>query len=722
VQTVPKIPLSALDVTIFEYTFANVTSIGRTYFTDLAKYTGETGESVVSMAATQVVINNQIQQTYANLNSTLSSAVASGLMLKTLQYYNGFLGGSAEMNNITELRYPVTSYQVSNGTGVPTNAPSVSPTVNPTTTPPYQVVPIIKSVNASASSSTVVSVTVSLTSSIDNPGTVSCNALSSSSPLVDTGILKISPFFATYTSVQSPVTFSITGLSPLKSVSIYCVVVTRYGYSSVLSDVQNTRADITTPCCYSVQFVTAPSDVYAYGYITRYQGSTANIFSYSLSNVPVSTISVVPFIFQDIEETVQVTSIQAVPKYLDFSSQAGGKLSGQFYLSSTSAELSGTFYVKLMVEGPGQDQYYDSVAVPVGIQADNQPDIPPTPSSCRFSDTGSFAILTFDRATNLAGISMSSWSCDRLLLIDGVSSATCSWVNSSSIKIVSSQLQLNGPVTVMGGLLKVSCTSNCDNEVLAGSKSLKITGPYNPLLPGIVFKAPSTVSIDSGLAIDATATTGSGGRNWKDLIWFVTDSEENDDVNGQLAEFLNNQTDISKRIVIPPRLLTSTIFTITLSATNFLDGVDSESFAVSVVDNPCLPTVLIKGSSVITTAVSSELAVVASASLPDGGSKCPGASLVYTWAVSKDGKLMDIKSSSASSLKFLAAKYAFKPLLTYTVTVTVRVDKTDSGNSAATASASVSVFVSQGALVAAIKGTLYFTAQHNSMCLLLAVL
>jgi hypothetical protein len=698
-QTVPKIPLSALNETIFEYTFADVTNIGRNYFANLSKYTSDNGESVVSMTATKVVINYQILQTYADLNSTLSAAVSSGLLLKTLQYYNGLFGGSAEMSSITELGFPVVSYQVTNGTGGPTNAPIVSPM--PTTTPPYQVVPFIKSVNASALTSTVVSVTVSLTSSFDNPGTVSCNALSSQPG--DTGILKISPFFATYTSVLTPVTFDITGLTPLKTVSIYCVVVTRYGYSSALSDVLKTKAIALTPCCYSVQLVTAPSDVYVFGYVARYQGSTANIFSYLLSNVPRATISVVPVIYEDFDETVPRTDIQVVPKYLNFSSGAAGKLSGQFFLMSTVASTSGTVYVRLMVEGPGQYDYFDSDAVPVGIQAANQPDIPPTPSFCRFSDTGSFAVLTFDRATNLAGITSNSWTCDRLLVIDGVSTATCSWINSSSIKIVSSQLQLNGLVTVMGGLLKVSCTSNCNNEVLAGSNDIRIIGPYNPLLPSIVFKAPSTVSIDSGLAIDATATTGSGGRNWKELIWFVTDSEENDDVNGQLAEYLNNQADISKRIVVPSSLLTSTTFTITLSATNFLDGVDSESFAVAVVDNPCLPTVLIKGPGVITSAVSSELTVVASASLPDGGSKCPGASLDYSWAVYQDGELTSIKSSSASSSKFLAVKYAFSALLTYTVTVTVKV-VTSAGGSGASATASVSLFVSEGALVASIKG------------------
>jgi hypothetical protein len=699
-QKVWNIAPSDLNTTIFQFVFANITSIPVGSFDFASAYAVNTTVSAVELIAAQNIIYNQITYRAGNFTATVAAAANSGKLFRTLKYYLSVFGTAGAMTEIRSLPAPVTSYKNISHTGVPSLPPTRSPTSAPSQFPPYQVVPVISKVTATAISKSTVTLSIVMKSSIDNPGTVYCNYLSNAP--VDVGILKISPYFSAYSTVASTVSVSVGGLPPLATLTFYCMVQTAYGYSSSITNVLgNGTATATTSCCFAIAFSSAPPSVY--GYAKKYSaGSTTNIFSYQLSNVPRATVTVTPLIYTTGRQRV-TSGINTVPASLTFTTSSTGKLGGQFYLNSTQS-FSGQYGVYLNVTGSGFKDYGTVVYTTVNVLSATAPAQPPKPLLCIFSNDGTYVTLSFHGPTDLGGITSTTWSCSKFLTFTGVYSAVCSWINSTTVKIVSSNIQIGDQVTILGLVLKAACSAgtDCSANYFAVQSFITVQSPYNPLTPAIVFKVPSKVSLKMNLVIDVSSTTGSGGRDWTSIYWFATSSSGDDDINGQLAEYLNDQS-ISQRIVVPKFLLANT-YTITLTVTNFLGVSDTETVLVTVADDPCIATVSIKAASSLTYSVDSDVTIVGGASLPNGGLDCPDATLSYGWSVAyADGTAVGVTSTSVTPSKFFAARYSFTALYTYTITLTV--STVQSGAVVDSATGQVSLFVSAGAVVASIAGS-----------------
>jgi hypothetical protein len=689
-----------LNATIFIRVFSNITGIPVTAFDSTSAYSINETSSAIKLIAAQNVVYNQIAYRGGNFSATVAAAAGSGKLLRTLKYYVAKYAVTGPMSTINSLPAPRTSYKTANHTGVPSVAPTRSPTATPTSVRPFQVIPVITKVKVTSVSTSTVTLQIAMISSIDNPGTIFCNTLSAAP--VDVGILKVSPYSSSYTTVASTVSVSVGGLTPLSTLTFYCMVLTTYGYSSSITNVLgNGTATATTSCCYAITFSSAPPSVY--GYAKKYSaGSTTNIFSYQLSNVPRATVTVTPLIYTT--ERQRVTSgINTVPASLTFTTSSAGKLSGQFYLNSTQS-FSGQYGVYLNVTGSGFRDYGTVVYTTVKVLAATAPAQPPKPLLCIFSNDGTYVTLSFHGPTDLGGITSTTWSCSKFLTFTGVYSAVCSWINSTTVKIVSSNIQIGDQVTILGLVLKAACSAgtDCSANYFAVQSFITVQSPYNPLTPAIVFKVPSKVSLKMNLVIDVSSTTGSGGREWASIYWFATSSSGDDDINGQLAEYLNDQS-ISQRIVVPKFLLANT-YTITLTVTNFLGVSDTETVLVTVADDPCIATVSIKAASSLTYSVDSDVTIVGGASLPNGGLDCPDATLSYGWSVAyADGTAVGVTSTSVTPSKFFAARYSFTALYTYTITLTV--STVQSGAVVDSATGQVSLFVSAGAVVASIAGS-----------------
>jgi hypothetical protein len=689
-----------LNATIFIRVFSNITGIPVTAFDSTSAYSINETSSAIKLIAAQNVVYNQIAYRGGNFSATVAAAAGSGKLLRTLKYYVAKYAVTGPMSTINSLPAPRTSYKTANHTGVPSVAPTRSPTATPTSVRPFQVIPVITKVKVTSVSTSTVTLLVAMISSIDNPGTIFCNTLSAAP--VDVGILKVSPYSSSYTTVASTVSVSVGGLAPLSTLTFYCMVLTTYGYSSSITNVLgNGTATATTSCCYAITFSSAPPSVY--GYAKKYSaGSTTNIFSYQLSNVPRATVTVTPLIYTT--ERQRVTSgINTVPASLTFTTSSAGKLSGQFYLNSTQS-FSGQYGVYLNVTGSGFKDYGTVVYTTVNVLSATAPAQPPKPLLCIFSNDGTYVTLSFDGPTDLGGITSTTWSCSKFLSFTGAYSAVCSWVNSTTVKIVSSNIQIGDQVTILGLVLKARCSAgtDCGANYFAVQSFITVQAPFNPLTPVIVLKVPAKVSLQSNLVIDPSTTTGSGGRNWASIYWSVTSNTGDDDINGEFAEYLNNQADISRRIIVPKFLLVNS-YSITLTVTNFLEVSDTRTVLVSVTDDPCLPTVTIKGASSLTYSVDSDVTIVGGALLPNNGLECPGAIFTYIWSVaSADGSAIGVRSTSVTPYKFFAPAYSFNSSYTYTITLTVNV--TQSGKYKAAATTQASLFVSTGAVVASIAG------------------
>jgi hypothetical protein len=694
-QAVGNVTVATLNTTAFVFAYANVTGIPSSNFIYQSKFLrgGDNNSVTVMLVAGQRIAAGQIAYRFGNFSAAIIYATQSGNLLNVLRYYSAQLH-IGSMNNISTLAIPELSYSVQDFTGTPTAVPVSVPTATPTIAS-YTVVPAISRMTATAVTKNSVTLMVLLSSSIDNAGTVSCSALST--PPGDVGILKVSPYLSTYSTVASAVYVLVSGLTPLTNQTFYCAVVTTYGYVSSVASVLSVTAKATTACCYSIVLSAAPTSVY--GDATKYSaGSTSNVFVFQLSSVPKNSVTISPLVYSN------SLSLAVLPANLTFTSKSGGKLTGQFYVNGNSSN-SGLFNVILNVSGPDIHHYSPPATIAIDIMASNSPSLPPNPSLCIFDDSGTFVSLTFDRATDLGSISASTWTCSKLLTFPGVYSATCSWVNSSALKIVSSQLNVTGSVKINPSVLKAACSpgTDCGANYYAGASYITVQGPYNPLTPVIVFKVPSKVSLITSLIIDVSATTGHGGRDWASIYWSVASTVENDDVNGLFAEYLNNQTSLGQRIIVP-QILDVGVYTVSLTVTNFLGGVDSESVVITAVDDGCLPTVSFKGSSSLTSSLDSALTILGSASLPSGGIDCVGAVLSYTWSVALSAgiTLNSIKSQSATPSKFYVPAYTFNS--SYSYLVTLNVTTFVSGVKRSASSSQASLFVTAGAVVASIAG------------------
>ena len=77
-------------------------------------------------------------------------------------------------------------------------------------------------------------------------------------------------------------------------------------------------------------------------------------------------------------------------------------------------------------------------------------------------------------------------------------------------------------ITVHAGVLKAYCAyTDCSCWPLINASSTVLRVPDTPLLPAAVFVAPERVGSCSDITIDATASTGGGGRGWTSATWSV---------------------------------------------------------------------------------------------------------------------------------------------------------------------------------------------------------
>jgi hypothetical protein len=589
--------------------------------------------------------------------------------------------------------------------------PSAVPTTASPTAASYSVVPELY-FWAFGNSTNITVQTTKMVASTDSSGTIYCNAFSSI--ISDPNTLKLSPFFAAFSSVHENITLTMTELAAFSKWHVYCAVVTKYNYVSSLEDVLSHAVTVNTTCCYSIQYTSSPSAVY--GDTSKYSlGSTSNVFAFALSYQPRQYVSVQAILLYGNGSVVKSTNLAVFPTApFIFRSSSKGQLSGLFYLSGLTT-LNGTYLLSLNVSGPSDNEYYPAEVVTVEVLASTQPDSAPKVKSCRLSSSGASAILLFDKETNLASQLASNWPCSSIFNFSAVASASCSWVNSSAVRISSTNLNVGQSITLLGQVLRAACgaTASCENYVYSSSQSVLVQYPFTSIIPAIVFNMPTEISNQSSLVVDATGTTGCGGRAWKTILWNITNSQGADNslyYTTSIQSLLNGYKDISRRIVVPYTLKPS-VYIFSLTVTNFLGQTSSRAAVVSVTGNRYVPTVQIRGSNSIQLVASNSLSVLALASLnPSVVSET--VQLKYHWAISKSGTMLAYNSTSSSPTKFVLSAYSLAAGTTYILTLTVQT--LVAGRVAGSSYTTASVYVASGPVVVTISGLFDLLKRPNS--------
>ena len=282
---------------------------------------------------------------------------------------------------------------------------------------------------------------------------------------------------------------------------------------------------------------------------------------------------------------------------------------------------------------------------------------PPNVLSARFTSTGENILVDLDAASDMAGeLAGENFLCAELLDFADVDTAVCSWVGATQISAeVSNALNFvpGEIVTLRAQTTMLACDDDrCECRVLNDASSVA-SAPPDPL-PDVqpVFEAPDAIAVceAGGLAVDASPSTGSGGRDWTRLVWSVNatgtpELRAEAKVNGSWAnatEALQSMrhraaTDLSSEFTAEKIELLALVIggfdTLVLSLVleNFLGSTKTESVEVAL-STRSIPSVLIVGGAKRTARIGDALTVEASglASGCDGRSMAQRA-VDYAW-------------------------------------------------------------------------------------------
>ena len=405
----------------------------------------------------------------------------------------------------------------------------------------------------------------------------------------------------------------------------------------------------------------------------------------------------------------------------------------QHMRSSLQPLPPGIYSYRVILSGPSAVEYfvqystasYGSISSSVSFATNSflvlsSSQEPPSPrlQTALFSDDGSCITISFDSNTNRGNI-QGSFPCGVMFNFPCSALSLCRWSDSKSVIAVGAAG--GGSCAVPTDLLqlaphaaiKAACplTANamsiqsayCPLQSLwknaSTVESVSILGPVNLLAPKVAVSAPSAIGACDNLTLDATSSSGSGGRPWRFASVTVEDSSGSLHVSA-LQSFLSHDPRTillsSPPRPVPSHLLThGSIYTFQVKLCNFLGACGSTFRSVAAVSFP-VPRLSLLGEPVRTVSKSVMLSVDSSVTLSACSS--PLTTISYSWGISfANGSVSSIglKSISRDPSKFILPAYSLQAGASYTVTLTL------SGTSA-----SVGIIVAAGNVQSMISGGL----------------
>eukprot|EP01036_Dinobryon_divergens_P033412 gene33412-43190_t len=375
---------------------------------------------------------------------------------------------------------------------------------------------------------------------------------------------------------------TITGLSALTEYKVFCYVSKQFAVSKI-SEVLRTAQAINTTCCKTITVSRSASSISS-------SQSVVNFLSFAMSALPSDAV------------TVQVVSNSSLVSFSPrrFSVVRDSGSAAQPLRSSLQALPPGTYSYQIVLSGPSAQEYvvkYSSVFSESSSSMDSflvlsSSQEPPTPrlQTAVFSDDGSSITISFDSNTDRGNI-QGSFSCGVMLTFPCSAASLCRWMDSKSVIAVgaaggrscavpSNLLSLAPHAAIKAACrLSTSCPSHSLWKNASTAVSVSIMAPLNPLTPTVVVFAPTAIGACDNLTLDATSSSGSGGRPWSVVSITVVSTFGSLHVSA-LQSFLS-QDPRSILLSSPPRavprhLLTQgSIYTFEVKLCNFLGACGS---------------------------------------------------------------------------------------------------------------------------------------------------
>jgi len=378
---------------------------------------------------------------------------------------------------------------------------------------------------------------------------------------------------------------------------------------------------------------------------------------------------------------------------------------GSFIISNSP---TGRYAIRLNISGPSASEYILSSEWNVTVLGDN--DYPtPAISSAKLSDSGSSIVITFDTDTNRANIVDLNFPCALIFFFRGVHSTYCNWISSAIVKADFNPSNISDSLFPMPGdevglkacnLTSVLCSgsSACPQiKVALEVEGTRVLPPDHPIRPTVLLNVPGSLSTCDSLLVDASMSTGAGGRRWLSVKWdaemFALD--RNEPATTLLEILKRSGDDISKSITIPG--LQAAKYILSLTVTNQFGQSNSQSVYFEVVDqsSSLLLTFSILSPSIVVMTPKDALRLYASIT----PSLCAKNNIAtgYAWRV-LDSTFIPVINSNRSSDKTIFAldPFSLRPQTIYTVEFTV--------TSSESYTQSVAVHVLDGDVVIVITG------------------
>eukprot|EP01034_Spumella_vulgaris_P025547 gene25547-32017_t len=281
--------------------------------------------------------------------------------------------------------------------------------------------------------------------------------------------------------------------------------------------------------------------------------------------------------------------------------------------------------------------------------------MPPTLLSATFALSGLQVYVQFDSATNMP-FNASSFPCAQLMAFNGAKLATCAWISNSQLLVTLSStppyLPAGEPMRTLPNLVKAACgggSTLCSSYKFANASSVFVTASPDAMPPVVALTTASVISSCDDIVLDASGSTGFGGRAWSSVLWSVTSSSASTSSLASMSAMLNkNFTNPFLTATIPNRYLTaSAVYTISLQLVNFIGVSAVRSVTVTVSSSALVPRVSIYGLS----------STVSSRWKP----------FVYVWSVYKAADLVTtLQSTSRDPRNFRLEAFALDVSATYT--------------------------------------------------------
>eukprot|EP01032_Pedospumella_encystans_P023019 gene23019-26073_t len=468
-------------------------------------------------------------------------------------------------------------------------------TYSPTAAPTYSpLAPVINCIT-SAYTSTSIRLDLTFTQGALYPGQVYCAvfAPNTTTVMVDQIVIasesgddssgSSSGSVVSYLSGDSNLHITIANLLALTHYVTFCYVETAKGIGNSQSEVMNTRREHNTECCKSITFTNAPTVLY--GNVDKYGSAQSKqfVFTYTLSAAPSDVMVVTPG-FNTTAGFSMESMISTLPAYAVFT--PASYLSASFIISvNESLFTTGDYLLTLSATGYSGVEYVPATHN-VRILSSEEPTPPPRLLSAVFSSNGGTISVLFDSPTNQLS---STVLCDRLFAFSGASVATCAWTSNSALTItfpaynVSIYFAEPGDYIILpANTLSAACgaSANCATFARNSEQNVTIFAPAQPNPPNVVILLPSKVSYCENITIDASSSSGHGGRPWKYVHWTVRTNAASTLTNtSQLEQVLNRAgQSLTQSVYLTAAEYFSmgVEYTITMYATNFL-GVSSSA-------------------------------------------------------------------------------------------------------------------------------------------------